>query len=147
RERGRPALASRDGDRPVVQGNAREQPDRASLPQGRAQRRLRRPGRPPGARRQRDAPLLHDGGGPGGEEGVPREAQAQLLALQAAAVNPWVLAARPATLTAALAPVVVGATAAWASAPLRAGATAAALLGAILIQIGTNLANDVFDHE
>jgi 1,4-dihydroxy-2-naphthoate octaprenyltransferase len=62
-------------------------------------------------------------------------------------VNPWVLAARPATLTAALAPVVVGATAAWASAPLRAGATAAALLGAILIQIGTNLANDVFDHE
>jgi 1,4-dihydroxy-2-naphthoate octaprenyltransferase len=62
-------------------------------------------------------------------------------------VSPWVLAARPATLTAALAPVVVGAACAAASAPLRVGATAAALVGAILIQIGTNLANDVFDHE
>jgi 1,4-dihydroxy-2-naphthoate octaprenyltransferase len=62
-------------------------------------------------------------------------------------MNPWVLAARPATLTAALAPVLVGAVAGSASAPLRAGPLLAALAGAILIQIGTNLANDVFDHE
>jgi 1,4-dihydroxy-2-naphthoate polyprenyltransferase len=59
----------------------------------------------------------------------------------------WFLAVRPATLTAALAPVLVGAAAARASGPLRAGAIVAALLGATLIQIGTNLANDVFDHE
>jgi 1,4-dihydroxy-2-naphthoate octaprenyltransferase len=62
-------------------------------------------------------------------------------------MNPWVLAARPATLTAALAPVLVGAVAGAATAPLRAGPLLAALAGAILIQIGTNLANDVFDHE
>jgi 1,4-dihydroxy-2-naphthoate octaprenyltransferase len=62
-------------------------------------------------------------------------------------VSPWILAARPATLTASLAPVVVGAACGSTRGPLRVGATVAALTGAILIQIGTNLANDVFDHE
>jgi 1,4-dihydroxy-2-naphthoate octaprenyltransferase len=59
----------------------------------------------------------------------------------------WLLAIRPATLTVALAPVLVGAAVARAAGSLRPAAVAAALAGAILIQIGTNLANDVFDHE
>jgi 1,4-dihydroxy-2-naphthoate octaprenyltransferase len=59
----------------------------------------------------------------------------------------WILAARPQTLTAALAPVLVGAAVAWVTGHTRNGAIVAALLGAIWIQIGTNLANDLFDHE
>lgn len=62
----------------------------------------------------------------------------------------WVMACRPATLTAAVVPVLVGAAAAWRSVgagSMRWGALFAALFGAICIQIGTNLANDVFDHE
>jgi 1,4-dihydroxy-2-naphthoate octaprenyltransferase len=44
----------------------------------------------------------------------------------------------------------VGAAVAWraaGAAGVRWGALAAALLGAVFIQVGTNLANDVFDHE
>lgn len=62
----------------------------------------------------------------------------------------WLLATRPATLTAALAPVIVGAAAAYHAAGragFRTASLVAAALGAIFIQIGTNLANDVFDYE
>jgi 1,4-dihydroxy-2-naphthoate octaprenyltransferase len=62
----------------------------------------------------------------------------------------WVMATRPATLTAATVPVMVGAAVAHHAAQgreYRVGALVAALLGAMFIQIGTNLANDVFDHE
>ncbi len=59
----------------------------------------------------------------------------------------WLLAARPATLTAAVAPVAVGAAAARASAPVHWPAVVAALAGALAIQVGTNFANDVFDFE
>ncbi|MCB9563380.1 MAG: 1,4-dihydroxy-2-naphthoate polyprenyltransferase [Kofleriaceae bacterium] len=59
----------------------------------------------------------------------------------------WLLAARPATLTAAAAPVVVGTACAHAAGGVAAGPAAAALAGAALIQIGTNFANDVFDAE
>ncbi len=62
----------------------------------------------------------------------------------------WLLATRPATLTAALSPVLVGAAAAWRASGgvgYRWGAVVAALLGAMFIQVGTNLANDVFDYE
>jgi 1,4-dihydroxy-2-naphthoate octaprenyltransferase len=59
------------------------------------------------------------------------------------------MAARPRTLPAAIAPVLVGSAAAhWAAfggAGFRWGAFAAALIGAIFIQIGTNLANDYSD--
>jgi 1,4-dihydroxy-2-naphthoate octaprenyltransferase len=58
-----------------------------------------------------------------------------------------VLACRPATLTAALAPVAVGTACAAAAGGVRMGPALAALAGALLIQIGTNLANDVFDAE
>jgi len=58
----------------------------------------------------------------------------------------WVLAARPRTLTAAAAPVLLGTgmAAGWGAFSLLPAA--AALAGALLIQIGTNLANDYYDH-
>lgn len=59
----------------------------------------------------------------------------------------WLLASRPATLTAALAPVAVGTACALHAGGLRVGPALAALLGAVLIQLGTNYANDVFDFE
>jgi 1,4-dihydroxy-2-naphthoate octaprenyltransferase len=62
-------------------------------------------------------------------------------------VKRWILAARPATLTAALVPVAVGTACAHAVGSLRWAPALAALVGAIWIQIGTNFANDVFDAE
>lgn len=62
-------------------------------------------------------------------------------------VRAWVLAARPATLSAAVVPVAAGTACAMALSGFRAGPALAALLGAVLIQIGTNFANDVFDYE
>lgn len=59
----------------------------------------------------------------------------------------WLLASRPATLTAAFVPVAVGTGAAAALGGARWDTALAALLGAIFIQIGTNYANDVFDAE
>ena len=59
----------------------------------------------------------------------------------------WLLAARPQTLPVAVAPVAVGAAVASVTGPVRWGAVLAALFGALAIQIGTNLANDVFDYE
>ncbi len=59
----------------------------------------------------------------------------------------WVLAARPATLTAAAAPVLVGTTCAWQAGSFRAGPALVALAGAFLIQIGTNFTNDLFDYK
>jgi 1,4-dihydroxy-2-naphthoate polyprenyltransferase len=59
----------------------------------------------------------------------------------------WILAIRPATLTVGLSPVLVGAAVASSLGEPRILAIAAALLGAIFLQIGSNLANDVFDHE
>ncbi len=61
----------------------------------------------------------------------------------------WVMAARPRTLPAAVAPVLVGTAAAmeWAGELPRFGAFVAALVGSIFIQIGTNLANDYSDAK
>lgn len=59
----------------------------------------------------------------------------------------WVLTARPKTLTAAVVPVLVGGATAFRDGAFAALPWAAALLGAMLIQIGTNFANDVFDYE
>src|SRR5438876_4176665 len=56
------------------------------------------------------------------------------------------MAARPRTLPAAIAPVLVGTAAAvQVSGEIRAGAFIAALVGSIFIQIGTNLSNDYSD--
>lgn len=57
----------------------------------------------------------------------------------------WVQAARPKTLSAAAAPVLVGGGLATAHGTLALLPVAAALTGAILIQIGTNFANDYYD--
>ncbi len=57
------------------------------------------------------------------------------------------MAIRPATLSAAVAPVIVGTALAVRAGALHVSAALAALAGALLIQIGTNLANDVDDFE
>ncbi|EYF07573.1 1,4-dihydroxy-2-naphthoate polyprenyltransferase [Chondromyces apiculatus] len=59
----------------------------------------------------------------------------------------WVLACRPATLPVAVAPVVVGTAVAYALGGMRLGPALAALFGALLFQVISNFANDVFDHE
>jgi 1,4-dihydroxy-2-naphthoate octaprenyltransferase len=57
----------------------------------------------------------------------------------------WVMAARLRTLPAAVAPVLVGTALAGTEDRFRVGAFIAALLGAIFIQVGTNLSNDYSD--
>jgi 1,4-dihydroxy-2-naphthoate octaprenyltransferase len=59
----------------------------------------------------------------------------------------WTLAARPKTLPAAAAPVIAGTAVAFHDGVFSPGPALAALLGALLIQIGTNFANDVFDYK
>jgi 1,4-dihydroxy-2-naphthoate octaprenyltransferase len=64
-------------------------------------------------------------------------------------VRIWLMAARPRTLPAAIAPVLVGTAAAVAQVEElpRWGAFIAALAGSIFIQIGTNLVNDYSDAK
>jgi 1,4-dihydroxy-2-naphthoate octaprenyltransferase len=59
----------------------------------------------------------------------------------------WIQAIRPKTLPAAAAPVIVGAAAAIGDGFFGWLPALAALLGALLLQIGANLANDVFDYH
>jgi 1,4-dihydroxy-2-naphthoate octaprenyltransferase len=61
------------------------------------------------------------------------------------ALRLWALAARPRTLPAAIAPVLVGTALAIVDDRFKALAFAAALIGSIFIQIGTNLSNDYSD--
>lgn len=76
-------------------------------------------------------------------EALPRESLGELRL--------WWQAARPATLPAALSPVIVGTAAGLAGpggeAGLRLLPFLAALLGSILIQVGTNFANDYSDFH
>ena len=57
----------------------------------------------------------------------------------------WLVAARPRTLPAAIAPVLVGTALAAQEDEFRALAFLAALIGSVFIQIGTNLSNDYSD--
>ena len=57
----------------------------------------------------------------------------------------WVMAARPHTLPAGASPVVVGVGLALGAGTFRALPALAALVGALLIQIGANFANDYYD--
>lgn len=59
----------------------------------------------------------------------------------------WLLACRPATLSASSVPVLVGSACAYLAGSFRLGPALAALVGAGLLQIGSNFANDVFDFE
>jgi len=68
-------------------------------------------------------------------------------AIRPGSVAAWQLAIRPHTLPVSLAPVLVGTAVAWSAGSWRPGPAFAAALGALLLQIGSNLANDVFDFE
>ena len=57
----------------------------------------------------------------------------------------WIEAARPQTLPAAVVPVIVGASLAFQNDLINWGNSTVALICALLIQIGTNFANDYFD--
>jgi len=60
-------------------------------------------------------------------------------------LRPWILAARPATLTAAVAPVLVGSALAGAAEMFRLDAFLVILFAALAIQVGVNFANDLAD--
>lgn len=62
-------------------------------------------------------------------------------------VQIWLAASRPATLLLSAAPVMMGAAFAWHHKAFDAVAAFFALLVAVFIQIGTNIANDYFDHK
>ena len=59
----------------------------------------------------------------------------------------WLEAARLRTLPASIVPVLLGSTLAWSHGLLNVPMSLTALLSAALIQIGTNFANDYFDHQ
>lgn len=61
--------------------------------------------------------------------------------------NAWLLAARPHTLAVAVGPIAVGTAVASVEGGARFLPAAAALLGAVLLQLGSNFANDVYDFE
>ena len=60
--------------------------------------------------------------------------------------NSWILAARPKTLLAAFVPVLVGSALAISINNFYPAYSIAALFCAVLIQIGTNFTNDLYDH-
>jgi len=59
----------------------------------------------------------------------------------------WLLAARPKTLPAGIVPVLVGGVLAYSDGGFHLLSFLAALFGSIMIQIGTNYANDLFDYK
>lgn len=61
-------------------------------------------------------------------------------------VNRWVLASRPKTLPAAFVPVIIGSSLAYAEGKFRFPAALIALICSLLIQIGTNFVNDLYDY-
>lgn len=58
----------------------------------------------------------------------------------------WLMAARPKTLWAGITPVIMGGAIAFEANQLHLITFCAALAGSVLIQIGTNFANDLFDY-
>jgi 1,4-dihydroxy-2-naphthoate octaprenyltransferase len=67
------------------------------------------------------------------------------VAAPAGALRLWIIAARPRTLPAAIAPVLVGTALAGTEGVFRPLAFVCALIGSVFIQIGTNLSNDYSD--
>ncbi|MGC8779972.1 MAG: 1,4-dihydroxy-2-naphthoate polyprenyltransferase [Anaerolineae bacterium] len=61
-------------------------------------------------------------------------------------LHAWILASRPRTLPASIAPVIVGAAVAAREGAFHLPATLVALAAALLIQIGSNFANDLGDY-
>lgn len=66
---------------------------------------------------------------------------------QPSALVAWIMASRPKTMAAAIIPVLVGSALAYSDGHFAWLPALAALLGASLIQIGTNFANDYFDAK
>ena len=62
-------------------------------------------------------------------------------------IQPWIMASRPKTLPAAVAPVLVGAALAVQARAFVLWAVLAALFAAVMLQIGANYANDLFDYR
>jgi 1,4-dihydroxy-2-naphthoate octaprenyltransferase len=62
-------------------------------------------------------------------------------------VRVWLLAARPKTLPAGIVPVLAGGALAYGDGDFHGWAVAAALFCSVLIQVGTNLTNDLFDFR
>ena len=58
----------------------------------------------------------------------------------------WIAAARPKTLPAAVVPILVGAAESYRLGALHAWPVGVCLVFALLVQIGTNMANDYYDH-
>jgi 1,4-dihydroxy-2-naphthoate octaprenyltransferase len=67
------------------------------------------------------------------------------VAAPVSALRLWIIAARPRTLPAAIAPVLVGTAFAGTEGVFRPLAFVCALIGSVFIQIGTNLSNDYSD--
>lgn len=61
--------------------------------------------------------------------------------------NPWIMAARPATLPAAVGPVLIGASSAWRDGDFALFPFVVVLFCALAIQVGVNYANDLADAE
>ena len=69
------------------------------------------------------------------------------VARTAAGWRPWFLASRPKTLPAAVTPVLVGTALAIKDGVFAPGAALVALCSALLIQVGANFANDLYDFK
>lgn len=67
--------------------------------------------------------------------------------MTASSLRAWAVASRPRTLVAGFVPVAVGSTLAWHDGYFKWSLAGATLIGALLIQVGTNLANDFFDFK
>ena len=76
---------------------------------------------------------------------LPFEIKKNLDSSSTPKISPWLLATRPKTLPAAVAPVIVGCAMAYADQDFSLGPAMACLVVALLLQIGVNLANDYFD--
>jgi 1,4-dihydroxy-2-naphthoate polyprenyltransferase len=69
------------------------------------------------------------------------------VTVQPGSARAWLLACRPATLTAAIAPVLAGTAVSAHQGSVQVLPAAATFVGAGLLQIASNFANDVFDYE
>ena len=69
------------------------------------------------------------------------------VAARRPALSIWLMAARPRTLAASIAPVIAGTAVAARAGGLRPAVALLALLSSICIQIGTNFANDYSDFK
>lgn len=68
------------------------------------------------------------------------------MPVQPSRLNVWITASRPKTLWLTVSPVIIGTAMAYADGGLHLPSAFVALFGAVMIQIGTNLANDYFDY-